>query len=105
MNIGKGLHQESVDVDPAVLMRGLQDAMSGGKTLLTDEEAKATITQLQGEISQKMEAKAQAAEQTRRRRQQYVYVRLDYIRVIAIIKKLVEVSGVGQKRHLVCFRS
>ena len=61
MNIGKGLHQESVDVDPAVLMRGLQDAMSGGKTLLTDEEAKATITQLQGEIRQKMEAKAQAA--------------------------------------------
>jgi FKBP-type peptidyl-prolyl cis-trans isomerase FklB len=61
MNIGKGLHRESIDVDPAIILRGMQDAMVGGKTLLTDEEAQATITQLQNEIRQKVEAKAQAA--------------------------------------------
>ena len=43
MNIGKGLHKDSVDVDPAILLRGLKDGMAGGKTLLTDDEAKSAM--------------------------------------------------------------
>ena len=60
MRLGKGLRGDSVDVDPAIISQGLQDTMAGGKTLLTDEEAQATITQLQNELRKKAEAKAQA---------------------------------------------
>ena len=63
MNVGKGLHRDGVDVDPNVLLRGLKDAMAGGPTLLTDEEARASIVQLQGQLRAKMEAQqAQAGE-------------------------------------------
>jgi len=47
MDLGQQLKSQSVDIDPAVFGRGLADALSGGKTLLTPEEAKAVITELQ----------------------------------------------------------
>jgi FKBP-type peptidyl-prolyl cis-trans isomerase FklB len=54
LNVGKGLgaslHQGSVDVDQAILIRGLKDALAGGKTLLTDDEVKVILTQLQTEV-------------------------------------------------------
>jgi FKBP-type peptidyl-prolyl cis-trans isomerase len=61
MNIGKNLKRDSVEVDPAVLYRGLKDALAGNKLLLTDEEAKAALTTLQTEVRAKEEAKARAA--------------------------------------------
>ena len=45
-NIGKGLHQDGVDVDTTTLMRGVRDGLSGAKPALTDEEAKAALTKL-----------------------------------------------------------
>lgn len=63
MNVGKGLHRDNVDVDPNVLLRGLKDAMAGSTTLMTDEEARASIVQLQTQLRSKMEAQqAQAGE-------------------------------------------
>jgi len=47
MDLGQQLKTQSVAIDPAVFARGLADALSGGKTLLTTEEAKAAISQLQ----------------------------------------------------------
>jgi FKBP-type peptidyl-prolyl cis-trans isomerase FklB len=47
MNIARGLTRQKLDVDPAIVSRGLRDTMSGGKTLLTDAEAQAALTQLQ----------------------------------------------------------
>jgi FKBP-type peptidyl-prolyl cis-trans isomerase len=47
MDLGTQLKTKSVDIDPAVFARGLGDALSGGKTLLTVEEAKAVISGLQ----------------------------------------------------------
>ena len=47
MDLGQQLKAQSVVIDPAVFGRGLADALSGGKTLLTTEEAKAAISQLQ----------------------------------------------------------
>jgi len=47
MDLGQQLKTQSVDLDPAVFGRGLSDALSGGKTLLTPEEAKAVIAELQ----------------------------------------------------------
>jgi FKBP-type peptidyl-prolyl cis-trans isomerase FklB len=61
MNIGKNLKRDSVEVDPAVLLRGLKDALAGNKLLLTDDEAKAALTALQAEVRAKEEAKAKAA--------------------------------------------
>ncbi len=60
MNIGKGMHQQSVDVDPAILLRGLKDGLAGGKTLMTDDEAKAALTALQAEVRKKQEEIAKA---------------------------------------------
>lgn len=61
MNIGRGLHKDAVDIDPNLLLRGLKDAMAGGKTLLTDEEAQTTIMELQAQLRQKMDAQRQQA--------------------------------------------
>ena len=47
MDLGQQLKTQSVDIDPALFARGLADALSGGKTLLTTEEAKAVIAELQ----------------------------------------------------------
>ena len=47
MDLGNQLKSRSVDIDPAIFARALKDALSGGKTLLTDAEAKAVIAELQ----------------------------------------------------------
>jgi FKBP-type peptidyl-prolyl cis-trans isomerase FklB len=57
MNIGKNLKRDSVEVDPAVLYRGLKDAFAGNKLLMNDEEAKAALMALQTEVRAKEEAK------------------------------------------------
>jgi FKBP-type peptidyl-prolyl cis-trans isomerase len=57
LNIGKGLHKDAVDVDPAILLRGLKDALAGGKTLMTDDEAKAAMVALQADLRKKQDAK------------------------------------------------
>ena len=64
MNMGTNLHRQSVDVDPAILMQGLKDGMAGNKPLLTDEEARAVLMQLQEEMRKKQAAQAQQAGQT-----------------------------------------
>ena len=49
LNIGRGLHRDSVDIDPDIFLQGLKDALASGKPLLTDDEAKAALAALQGE--------------------------------------------------------
>jgi len=61
MNLGNNLHTQSVEVAPDILLQGLKDSLAGGKTLMTDDEARATLTQLQGELRKKQEAKMQQA--------------------------------------------
>lgn len=67
MSIGLGLHKQNVGVDPAIVARGLRDAMSGGKTLLTEDEMKAAIQQLQAEVHKEQEAKAHVAGEAARK--------------------------------------
>jgi FKBP-type peptidyl-prolyl cis-trans isomerase len=57
MNIGKGLKKDEVDVDGASLARGIRDAISGDKSLLTDEEAKTALMALATEVRAKQQAK------------------------------------------------
>ncbi len=59
MNIGQGMKKDSLDIDPAIVQRGLKDAMSGAKPLMTDEEAKAVMTEFRTEMKKKKEAEAQ----------------------------------------------
>jgi FKBP-type peptidyl-prolyl cis-trans isomerase len=60
MNIGSTLKRQGVtaQVDPAIVARGLRDSMGTGKTLLTEEEEKAVLMQLQTEVRQQQQAKA-----------------------------------------------
>lgn len=71
MNVGQGLHQsltqQSVDVDNALLLQGFKDALSGGKTLMTEEEAKAVLTQLTNDLRAKQEEKQKAAAETNKK--------------------------------------
>ncbi|HUA01105.1 MAG TPA: FKBP-type peptidyl-prolyl cis-trans isomerase [Candidatus Aquilonibacter sp.] len=56
MNIGRGLKQQAVDIDPALVAKGLRDTLEGGKVLLTDTEAEAALGQLQTQVRAKAEA-------------------------------------------------
>ena len=53
MDLGNQFRKQSTDVDPALLYQGLKDALAGGKTLLTEEEARAAIAVLQNELAKK----------------------------------------------------
>jgi len=59
MNIGKGvaakLKQQPLEVDQAILLRGMKDALAGGKMLLTEEEERTILTQLSLEARKKQE--------------------------------------------------
>jgi FKBP-type peptidyl-prolyl cis-trans isomerase FklB len=61
MKMGANLHKQSVAVDPNILARGLKDALAGGKTLLTEEEAQAAITNVQKELQKQQQEKTQLA--------------------------------------------
>lgn len=63
MKIGGDLRKQGVNaaVDPALTARGLKDALTGSKALLTEDEEKAALTQLQTEVRGKMETKAHEA--------------------------------------------
>ena len=57
MSIGSNLHQQSLDVDPAIVARGVKDALTGSKPLLTDDEAKTVLTELQMQLRQQQQEK------------------------------------------------
>jgi FKBP-type peptidyl-prolyl cis-trans isomerase len=55
MNFGTGLRKQAIDIDPAILARGLRDSFSNGKTLLTEDQARAILTQLQNDMRKKQQ--------------------------------------------------
>ena len=57
LNIGKDFKQQDIDVDPNLLARGIKDAVSGAKPLLTEEQMQETITAFRKEMVAKHEAK------------------------------------------------
>jgi FKBP-type peptidyl-prolyl cis-trans isomerase FklB len=67
MNLGLGLHRQGMILDPALVARGMKDAMTGGKTVLTEDEARTVIQKLQGDVRQKMEAKSKEEGTTNRK--------------------------------------
>jgi FKBP-type peptidyl-prolyl cis-trans isomerase len=59
MNFGTNLGRQFVDVDPTILLQGLKDGLAGSKSLLTEEEARALLTQLQEDLRKQQAEKAQ----------------------------------------------
>ena len=57
MDLGNQLHKSSIEVDPAVFAQGLKDSLSGGKTLLTEEQVRTAISGLQAEMKRKEAAR------------------------------------------------
>jgi FKBP-type peptidyl-prolyl cis-trans isomerase FklB len=60
MDIGGNLKRQSIDVDPDALSKGIKDSYTGGKTLLTEDEARQAILDFQ---KQMMEKRAEALKQ------------------------------------------
>ena len=61
LSVGKGLHRDSIDVEPDFVLQGLKDALADGKVQLTDEQIRTVMTNLQTQVRQKQEAKREAA--------------------------------------------
>ena len=67
MNLGTSLRRQSVPVDPNILARGLKDALAGGKTQLTEDQAKAALMEVQTEMRKKQQEEMQQAADTNKK--------------------------------------
>ncbi|HXB20060.1 MAG TPA: FKBP-type peptidyl-prolyl cis-trans isomerase [Candidatus Solibacter sp.] len=61
MNLGTKLKQDKIDVEANALVQGLKDTLAGSKPLMTEDEARATLMQWQGELQAKQEEKMKQA--------------------------------------------
>jgi FKBP-type peptidyl-prolyl cis-trans isomerase FklB len=59
--VGGQLKSQNVELDPAMVARGMRDAISGAKPAMTDEEIRATLTELRTQLQQKQAAVAKEA--------------------------------------------
>jgi len=55
MAMGKDFKKQSIEIDPDILLKGLKDALSGGKVLLTDQEMTEAINGLRKEMMAKQQ--------------------------------------------------
>ena len=62
--VGGNLKKQSMEVDWNLVSQGLKDATSGGKTRLTEDEAKAVLNEVQNEVHKEQQEKAQKAAAT-----------------------------------------
>lgn len=67
MSIGMGLKRQPLGVDPALVSRGVKDAMTGGKMLMTEDEMKAALQQLRTDVNKQQEEQAHTAGATNRK--------------------------------------
>lgn len=55
IEIGRNFKKQEINIDPDILKRGIQDAISGGKPLLTEQEIQETVVTFQKEMMAKQE--------------------------------------------------
>lgn len=60
LSIGGSLRKDSIDVDPSVLLQGITDARSGNKPLMTEDQIRNTMVELQIQLQTQAAAKKQA---------------------------------------------
>jgi FKBP-type peptidyl-prolyl cis-trans isomerase FklB len=54
---GKNMKQQPADIDPDIMAKGVKDGLSGGKTLLTDQEMREVMSVFQKEMAIKQTEK------------------------------------------------
>ena len=59
MNLGMNFQKQSIAVEPNLVAKGIKDTMAGGKTLLTEEEAKAVMMEVQNDFRKQQMEKVQ----------------------------------------------
>jgi FKBP-type peptidyl-prolyl cis-trans isomerase FklB len=52
-NLQSNLHRDAIDVDSNLVLQGMKDAMAGGKLLMTEDEARAALAELQKDLMAK----------------------------------------------------
>jgi FKBP-type peptidyl-prolyl cis-trans isomerase FklB len=101
IDIGKTLKKNSIDVDPAIMMRGIKDVLADKKPLMTDEEARASLTALQQEARAKQEAKMKAiADENKKEGETFLAANKSKEGVVTLNSGLqykVETQGTGPK--------
>ena len=60
MDIGTNLKKQSIDIDSNILAKGVKDALSGGKPLLTEQEIQETTIAFQKEVMEKQKKRGEA---------------------------------------------
>jgi FKBP-type peptidyl-prolyl cis-trans isomerase len=60
-NLGSSLRSQSVDVDPEIIMKGLHDGFSGTTPLITEQEMKTAVVELQRQVREAQQARATQA--------------------------------------------
>lgn len=58
LDMGNSLKKNELDVDPNILVQAVKDVLSGGKPLMTEQEARATIMAVQKDMQARQQAKA-----------------------------------------------
>ena len=58
MDIGTNLKKQSIDVEPNILAKGVEDALTGRKPLLSEQEIRETMSAFQNEMRVKQEVVA-----------------------------------------------
>jgi FKBP-type peptidyl-prolyl cis-trans isomerase FklB len=53
LDMGNGLKKNDVDVDPDIVAKAIKDILSGNKPLMTEQEAKTTLMDLQKDLQAK----------------------------------------------------
>lgn len=59
MDIGNGLKRQNIDLNPEIVAQGIWDSLSGGKTLMTEQEYHKTVNAFKQELAQQQMAKMQ----------------------------------------------
>ncbi len=59
--LGANLKKQNVEVDWSLVAQGLKDGASGGKTRLTEDEAKAVLTEVQNDVRKEQQEKMKEA--------------------------------------------
>jgi len=60
MDVGNNLKRQLIEVDPSILAKGVQDALSGTKPLLSNEEIQETMVAFQKEMAEKQKQRGEA---------------------------------------------
>ncbi len=55
-DLGKNFKKQGIDISPAAMAKGLQDGVSGGQLLLTEDQMKEVLTKFQKELMMKRSA-------------------------------------------------